>query len=242
MARNEDIEGTKLIAVDGVYSMDGDIAPLDKIVEIAREYNSMVMVDDAHATGVIGENGKGTASHYKLEGEVDIIVGTLSKSIGQLGGFVASSREIVNYIRYFGRSYFFSTSLPPVVVASVLAAIEVMETEPELFEQLWRNINYFKDNILSLGFEIIEESQSAIIPIIIGEETLLKSMSARIHDEGIYVNPVPYPAVPRDKTRFRVSIMATHTKEDLDKTLEVFEKVGVEFGLIGTKKFSISRY
>lgn len=241
MNRNKDIEGTKLIAVDGVYSMDGDIAPLPEIVKIAREHNAMVMVDDAHATGVIGKMGKGTASHYDLDGQVDIIVGTLSKAIGQLGGFVASSREIVNYMRYFARSYFFSTSLPPVVVASVLASLEVMEKEPHLHTQLWNNITYFKDILVSLGFDIVENTQSAIIPVIVGDETLLKKMSARLHEEGIYVNPVPYPAVPRDKTRFRISIMATHTREDLDTTLEVFEKVGREFGIIGTKKSIINQ-
>ncbi len=241
MNRNKDIEGTKLIAVDGIYSMDGDIAPLPEIVKIAREHNAMVMVDDAHATGVIGKMGKGTASHYDLDGQVDIIVGTLSKAIGQLGGFVASSREIVNYMRYFARSYFFSTSLPPVVVASVLASLEVMKKEPHLHTQLWNNITYFKDILVSLGFDIVENTQSAIIPLIVGEEILLKKMSARLHEEGIYVNPVPYPAVPRDKTRFRISIMATHTREDLDTTLEVFEKVGREFGIIGTKKSIINQ-
>ncbi len=241
MERNREIEGTKLIAVDGVYSMDGDIAPLPEIVKIAKEHKAMVMVDDAHATGVIGKMGKGTTSHFDLEGEVDIIVGTLSKAVGQLGGFVASSREIVNYMRYFARSYFFSTSLPPVVVASVLAAIEVMETEPHLHKQLWDNIDYFKGILVSLGFEIVENTQSAIIPVIVGEERLLKKMSARLHEEGIYVNPVPYPAVPRTKTRFRISIMATHTREDLDTTLEVFEKVGREFGIIGQKRTIINQ-
>jgi len=241
MNRNKHIEGMKLIAVDGVYSMDGDIAPLPEIVEIAKEHNAMVMVDDAHATGVIGEMGKGTTNHFDLDGQVDIIVGTLSKAIGQLGGFVASSREIVNYLRYFARSYFFSTSLPPVMVASALASIEIMETEPNLIKQLWKNIEYFKENLLAMGFETVEGAHSAIIPVIVGEESLLKNMSVRLHEEGIYVNPIPYPAVPRDKTRFRVSVMATHTKEDLDTTLEVFEMLGKEFGIIGTKKSIINQ-
>ncbi len=232
-SKNE-VEG-KLIAVDGVYSMDGDIAPLPEIVSIAKEYGAKVLVDDAHATGVIGERGKGTASHFNMEGQVDIVVGTLSKALGQLGGFVASSKEVVNYLRYLARSYFFATSLPPVVVASVLAALEVMETEPELYQKLWNNIKYFKENLRYLGFKIVENSESAIIPIIIGEESLLKKMSKRLHEEGLYISSVPYPAVPRDKTRFRASIMATHTKEDLDTALETLDKVGREFGVIGHK-------
>lgn len=240
LERNRNIEDTLLIAVDGVYSMDGDIAPLPEIMEAAQEYGAKVLVDDAHATGVIGKQGKGTASHFGLEGEVDIVIGTMSKAIGQLGGFVASSREIVNYLRYYARSYFFSTSLPPVVVASVLAALEVIESEPELIDRLWENIRYFRENLLSLGFELVENTESAIIPIIVGEETLLKKMSVRLNEEGLYVNPVPYPAVPRDKTRFRTSVMATHTREDLDKALEILERVGLEFGVAGKKNHYIN--
>ena len=231
LERNKDSFDGKLIAVDGVYSMDGDAAPLPEIVDIAQEYGARVMVDDAHATGVIGERGRGTASHFKMVGKIDIVMGTLSKALGQLGGFVASSKEVVNYLRCFARSYFFSSSLPPVVVASVLAAIEVMESEPELHQNLWKNIKYFKENLQYLGFNI-RNSESAIIPIIIGDELLLRKMSKRIHEEGIYINPIPYPAVPRNQTRFRASIMATHTREDLDTTLEVLEKVGREFGVI----------
>jgi len=235
LKRQNNNPGAKLIAVDGVYSMDGDIAPLPEIVNTAREYGARVMVDDAHATGVIGERGRGTASHFKIEGKVDIVVGTLSKAIGQLGGFVASSKEVISFLRLFARSYFFSTSLPPVVVASALAAIEVMENEPELHQKLGENIKYFKENLKYLGFHV-GNSESAIIPIIIGEELLLRKMSKRIHEEGIYINPVPYPAVPRNQTRFRASIMATHTKEDLDKTLEVLERVGIEFGVLRKPK------
>ncbi len=236
LERNKSVDDTILIAVDGVYSMDGDIAPLPDIMEIAKSYGAKVLVDDAHATGVIGERGKGTASHFGLEGKVDIVVGTLSKAIGQLGGFVASRKEIVNYLRYYARSYFFSTSLPPVVVASVLAALDIMENEPQIQQKLWENIIYFRENLKYLGFELVENTESAIVPIIIGDETLLKKMSRRLHEEGLYINPVPYPAVPRDRTRFRASVMATHTKEDLNFALETLEKVGLEFGVIGKKK------
>ncbi len=236
LKRNKDGHENKYIAVDGVYSMDGDVAPLPEIIDIANRYNAKTIVDDAHSTGVIGDMGKGTASHHNVEGKVDVVVGTLSKAIGQIGGFVASSKEIVNYLRYYARSYFFSTSLPPVVVASVLAALDVLENDPELHLKLKENINYFKSNLLDLGFETVPNTESAIIPIIVGEENILKKMSKRMNEEGVYVNPVPYPAVPRDKTRFRTSVMATHTREDLDFALEKFEKVGNEFGIINSKK------
>jgi glycine C-acetyltransferase len=222
----------KLVVVDGVYSMDGDIAPLDQITEVAHRYGAKVMVDEAHATGVIGERGKGTPNHFKIEGKVDIVMGTLSKALSALGGFVASSSEVVNYLRYYARSGFFSISLPPGVAAAALAAIDVMESEPELHDSLWRNIKYMKENLQSLGFNV-GNTESAIIPIIIGDGLTLRKMSKRIYEEGIYLSAVPYPAVPKGEERFRLSIMATHTKQDLDKTLEVLEKVGKEFNVLG---------
>jgi glycine C-acetyltransferase len=221
----------KLIVVDGVYSMDGDIAPLPQIVEVAHRYGAKVMIDEAHATGVIGEKGRGTPSHFKIEGKVDIVAGTLSKALGGFGGFIASSKEVVNYLRYYTRSFFFSSNLPPAAAASVLAAIEVMESEPQLHQNLWKNIKYMKKNLKLLGFNI-GNSESAIIPIIIGDDLTLRKMSKRIHEEGVYLNAIPYPAVPKGESRFRLSIMATHTQEDLDKTLEVLEKVGREFGIL----------
>lgn len=231
LERNRDKFEGKIILVDGVYSMDGDIVPLPEVVSIAKEYGARILVDDAHATGVIGEMGRGTTNYFKLEGKVDLVVGTLSKAIGQLGGFVASSKEVVSFLRLFARSYFFSTSLPPVVVAAAIAAVDVMEDERAIHQNLWKNIKYFKENLKYLGFNI-GNSESAIIPIIVGEELLLRKAGKRIHEEGIYINPVPYPAVPRNQTRFRASVMATHTREDLDKTLEVMEKVGREFDII----------
>lgn len=221
------------IMIEGIYSMDGDIVPLPDIVKLAKKFKAKIMIDDAHATGVIGDLGKGTTNHFNLEGEIDIVMGTMSKAIGQLGGFIASSKEVVNYLRHYARSYFFATSLPPIVIASSLASIEVMLSEPELIEKLWDNIRYFKKKVVTLGFNVIENSDSAIVPIIIGDESILKPMSRRIHEEGIYLNPVPYPAVPKEQTRFRATIMATHTKEDLDETLKVLDKVGKEFGIIG---------
>jgi glycine C-acetyltransferase len=221
----------KLIIVDGVYSMDGDIAPLPEIVGIAQQYGAKVMIDEAHATGVIGERGRGTPSHFGMEGRIDIVAGTLSKSLGGLGGFIASSRKVVNYLRYYTRSFFFSSSLPPATIASVLAATQVMESEPELHQNLLRNIKYMKENLKYLGFNI-GNSESSIIPILIGDNLTLRKMNKRIYEEGIYLNAIPYPAVPKGQERFRLSVMATHTHDDMDRTLEVLEEVGREFGVL----------
>jgi glycine C-acetyltransferase len=224
----------KLVIVDGVYSTEGDIAPLPDIVEVAREYNAKVMVDDAHATGVIGEKGKGTVGHFNMKGQVDIVIGTLSKALGGVGGFTASSKEVINYLRHYARSAFFSASLPPVIVASVLAAIEVMENEPERHQTLWKNINYMKENLKAIGFNILD-SQSALIPVIIGDDLLAKKMSKRIFEEGVYLSVFPYPSVPKGQERLRISIMATHTNEDLDRSLEIFAKVGKEYDILNRK-------
>lgn len=233
LKRNTDNFKGKIVIVDGVYSMDGDIAPLRQITETAHRYGAKVMVDEAHATGVIGDRGKGTPSHFKMKpGEVDIVMGTLSKSLGGIGGFIASTKEVVNYLRYYTRSFFFSTNFPPSVAASVLAGIEVMQSDKSLHENLWRNVKYMKENLKSLGFQT-GQTESAIIPVLIGDELTQKKMSRRFHEEGIYVNAIPHPAVPKGQERFRFSVMATHTCEDLDRSLEVTEKLGREFGIIG---------
>jgi len=221
----------KLIIVDGVYSTGGDIAPIPDIVEVAREYNAKVMVDDAHATGVVGHMGKGTINHFGMDGKVDIIMGTLSKALAGVGGFVTSTNEVINYLRHYARSAFFSASIPPSVAASVLTAIELMETEPERHENLWKNINYIKDNLKALGFRLAD-TQSALISIIVGDDLLAKKMSKRIFEEGVYISVFPYPAVPRGQERLRLSIIATHTQKDLDRALEIFEKVGKEFHIL----------
>ncbi len=222
----------KIVVVDGVYSMDGDISPLRQITDIAHSYGAKVMVDDAHATGVIGERGRGTPSYFKMKpGEVDIVMGTLSKSLGGIGGFIASTKEVVNYLRYYTRSFFFSSNFPPSVAASVIAAIEIMEQDESLHKNLWTNIKYMKENLKSLGFST-GYTESAIIPVMIGDELTQKKMNRRMHEEGIYVSAIPHPAVPKGQERFRFSIMATHTREDLDRTLEVTEKLGREFGII----------
>ncbi len=222
----------KLIIVEGVNGLDGDVAPLPEIVEIANEFGAKVMIDDAHATGVIGEFGRGTAFNFNHLVKVDVIMDSLSKALGSLGGYIASSREVIRYLRWFARTSFFSVSSPPGVLASALSAIQVMQEEPELNKKLWENIRYFKDNITHLGLNNVEKSQSAIFSTIIGRDLLLRQMNMRIFEEGVYVEAIPYPAVPRGGERLRLRIMATHTKDDLDKTLAVLEKVAKEFGVL----------
>lgn len=222
---------TKLIVVDGVYSMDGDIAHLDQIVELARSYGAYVMVDEAHATGVIGPNGRGTPEHFNIEGKVDIVAGTFSKGFGGVGGFIAAKKELVEYLHYYSRHYMFSTAPTPQVTGSLLAAIDVIQDEPELRKRLWDNITYFKKSLLDLGFNI-GKSETAIFPIIVGDDHKVKEMCRRCHELGLYVNPVLYPAVPKRLARVRISLMSGHTKEHLDTALEILEKIGKEYDVI----------
>jgi len=221
----------KLIIVDGVFSMDGDITNLPGIKSLADRYNARLMIDEAHATGVIGENGRGTPEHFKMEGKIDLVAGTLSKALGGVGGFVASSKEVVNYLRFYARSHMFSTALPPATAAALCAAIDVIQEEPALRKKLWSNINYMITNLKQLGFNL-GNAETAIIPIIVGDDLLLKKMSKEVHQAGIFVNSVYYPAVPKKLSRLRLSLMATHTQEDLDDTLAVMERVGRKYGLI----------
>lgn len=226
---------TKLVAVDGVYSMDGDIAPLDQIVDIAKKHGAYVMVDEAHATGVIGKTGKGTPEHFGLEGQVDIVAGTFSKALGGVGGFIASNPYIVELLTHYSRPFFFSTAMPPAVIGSLLTALEVIEQEPVHKEKLWENIDYFRKNLVDLGFNI-GNAQTAIFPVIIGDDLKVKESCRRLNDLGIYVNPVPFPAVPKGAERIRMSLMSTHTKEHLDRALNTLEDVGREMAIIGSKK------
>lgn len=232
LKRVKDKYRTKLVVVDGVYSMDGDIAPLDKIVEIAKQYGAYVMVDEAHATGVIGKNGKGTPEHCNVEGKVDIVAGTFSKCLGGVGGFIASNKEIVQLLNFYSRTYMFSTSMTPQVTASLIAALDVIENEPELRVSLWENINYFRKNLTDLGFDL-GNSETAIFPIIIGDDTKVKEICRRLHEMNIYVNPVLYPAVPKKLARLRMSLMTNHTKEQLDIVLNAMEDLGKEYGILG---------
>jgi glycine C-acetyltransferase len=231
LSRVKDKYNTKLIVVDGVYSMDGDIAPLDRIVELARAYNAYVMVDEAHATGVIGETGRGTPQHCNVEGKVDIVAGTLSKALGAVGGFIASNRELVELLRFYSRPYIFSTAMTPQAAGSLIAALDIIEEEKEHRERLWNNIRYFRGKLLELGFDL-GNSETAIFPIIIGDDLKVREICKRLHEMDIYVNPVMYPAVPKRLSRVRMSLMSAHTREHLDKALNALERVGKQYAVI----------
>jgi glycine C-acetyltransferase len=211
-----------MVVVDGVYSMDGDIAPLDQIVDLAHAYGAYVMVDDAHASGVIGKNGKGTAEYFNIEGKVDIVAGTYSKALGVVGGFIATNKNLCEYIRHYSVGYMFSTGMPPQLAGSIIAAMEVVQKEPQLREQLWTNIEYFKAGLKALDLDI-GNSQTAIFPVITGSEQKAKELTWFMQERNVYVNPVFYPAVHRTKSRIRMSIMANHTQQQLAEVLTVLE-------------------
>lgn len=227
----------KLIIIDGVYSSEGDIAPLPEIFSLAEKYKAEVIVDDAHGTGVTGRNGRGTLDHFDLKGRARIIIGTLSKTLAGVGGFVTSDKKVINYMRHYARSAFFSASLPPVIVSSVIASLDVLENEPERHRQLVDNINYFKSGLDDMGFNTMN-SQSALIPVHVGEDLLLKKFSKRLFEEGIYLSAFPYPAVPKGRERLRVSILSIHTREDLDQALEIFYKIGTELSFFERRESS----
>lgn len=231
LKRSQNKYNTVLVIVDGVYSMDGDIAPLDKIVELAKKYGALVMVDEAHATGVIGKNGKGTPEYFNLEGQIDIVAGTFSKGIGSVGGFIASSKELVEMIRYYSRPYMFSTAITPQASASIIAALDIIQEDKELRNKLWDNIIYLKEKLLNLGFNL-GNSQTAIFPIIIGDDEKTKAVCRYLHKNGVYVNLVLYPAVPKELSRIRISVMANHTKDHLDRLVNLLEKIGKELEII----------
>ena len=229
------LEGTKdkgkLIIVDGIFSMEGDIADLPSIVKLAKAYGARVMVDDAHGIGVLGKGGRGTAEHFDLEDQVDLIMGTYSKSLAAIGGFVAGSKEVINFIKHVGRSMIFSASLPPSLVASVSAALDIIEEQPQLRTQLWKNTHKMLKGYKALGFDT-GTSETPIIPIIIKDSMKVYEMCRLLFENGVFVNPVVSPAVPPGRELLRTSYMATHTEEQLDKVLSAFEKVGKELGLI----------
>jgi len=220
-----------LVATDGVFSMEGDLARLDEICDLARRYGARVMIDEAHALGVIGPSGRGTAEEFGLEGRVDITVGTLSKVPGGIGGYAVGSKELIEYLRYYGRTYFFSTSIPTPVVAGLIKVFEILAQDPSLHRALWENINYMKQNLAALGFNL-GQSRSAIIPVIVEQDETLKALLRDLFREGIFVNYVAYPAVPRRRSRLRIGMMAQHTREDLDRALEIFARLGRVHGII----------
>jgi 8-amino-7-oxononanoate synthase len=221
----------KLVIVDGVFSMEGDIADLPSIVRLAKAYGARIMVDDAHGIGVLGKGGRGTAEHFGLENEVDLIMGTYSKSLAAIGGFIAGPSDVVNWIKHLGRSMIFSASLPPPLVASVSAALDIIEEQPELRARLWRNTHKMLRGYKTLGYDT-GTSETPIIPILIKDTVKTYQMCKLLFENGVFVNPVISPAVPPGRELLRTSYMATHTEEQLDKVLAAFEKVGRQLGVI----------
>ena len=222
---------SKLIIVDGVFSMEGDIADLPNIVKLARQYGARIMVDDAHGIGVLGKTGRGTAEHFGLEDEVDLIMGTYSKSLASIGGFIAASEEVVHYVKHFARALIFSASPPPASVASVSAALDIIDEEPDRRERLWKNTHKMLSGLKGLGFDT-GNSETPVVPVIVGEDRQALTMARMIHDLGIFANVVVSPAVPNGMALIRTSYMATHTDEQLDTVLHAFEKVGKSLGMI----------
>lgn len=221
----------KLIIVDGVFSMEGDIADLPRIVKLAKKYGARIMVDDAHGIGVLGKAGRGTAEHFGLEEEVDLIMGTYSKALASIGGFVAAPEEVIHYIKHLARPLIFSASPPPASVAAVSAAIDIIEEEPERRERLWYNTNKMLNGFKALGFNT-GITKSPIIPLIVGDDQKAFTMARMLHDKGVFANVAVSPAVPSGKALIRTSYMATHTEEQLDKVLKVFKEVGKTMGII----------
>jgi len=220
-----------LIITDGVFSMDGDIAPVGQIVKSAEEHGAMTYVDDAHGDGVLGEKGRGITSHFKVEGHVHVEMGTFSKAFGVAGGYIAGSRNLINYALNRSRSWLLSASAPPPVAAACMAAIDVVENEPQHLESLWRNTRYFKKALRDLGFDI-GQSQTPITPVIVGESSTARKMSERLFEEGVFALPIVYPMVARDKARIRTMMNAALEQEDLDCALNAFEKVARELSII----------
>jgi glycine C-acetyltransferase len=225
------VAGRKLLISDGVFSMDGDIGPLPGLVEAAEKHGAIMMVDDAHSSGVLGRNGRGTIDHFDLHGRVHVQVGTLSKAIGVLGGYVCGSRDLIEFLYHRARPFLFSTSHPPAVAAACLAAFDVLEQEPERIKALWDNTKYFKAGLQSSGFNT-GISETPITPVIVGEAKTAHELSRELFAEGVLATGIGFPTVAKGKARVRTIVAATHTKDELDRALEVFRKVGKKMGLV----------
>jgi glycine C-acetyltransferase len=222
----------QLLITDGVFSMDGDIAPLPDLVEVAERHGAVMMIDDAHASGVLGQNGKGTVSHFGLDPKrVDIQVGTLSKAIGVLGGFIAGPSHLITWLQNRGRPFLFSTSAPPAVAAACIKALDILEQEPERVARLWDRTRFFKEGLERLGFET-GASETPITPVIAGEETKAQELSSLLWDEGVFTPAVIYPTVAKGRARVRTIVTADHSEEDLKEALDAFERVGHKLELI----------
>jgi len=221
----------KFIITDGVFSMDGDVAPLDRIVQLAERHGAIVMVDDAHATGVLGGTGAGTTQHFGLKNRVHIQMGTLSKALASAGGYVAGSQDLIDYLRNKARSYIFSTALPPSDIAAAQAAIQVVKDEPGLRKALWKNVRYLHLGLSNLGFKLMPV-ESPILPVIIGDAGLSITVAQKLAQNGVFAPAIRPPTVPLCSSRIRVTVMATHTQDDLDEAIDAFGKVGSELGIV----------
>jgi len=228
--------GRKLLITDGVFSMDGDIGPLPALCDLAEKYGAIMMVDDAHSSGVLGRNGRGTVDHFDLHGRVDIQVGTLSKAIGALGGYVCGSRDLIDYLYHRARPFLFSTSHPPSVAATCIAAFDVLQDEPERIERLWENTRFWKKELGLLGFNIggqtTPASETPITPIIIGDGRLTMDFSRALFDEGVLGTGTAFPTVPEGKARIRTIMTASHTRDELDQALDTLKRVGKKMGIL----------
>jgi glycine C-acetyltransferase len=226
-----DKPGHKVLITDGVFSMDGDIAPLPALVDLAEQYGAIMMIDDAHSSGVLGRNGRGTVDHFGLHGRVDIQVGTLSKAIGVLGGYVCGTRDLIDYLYARARPFLFSTSHPPSVAASCIAAFDILENEPERIDRLWANTRYFKAQLNAAGFNT-GESETPITPIMVGEAKKAHEFSRTLFENGMLATGIGYPTVPEGKARIRTIVTATHTREMLDRALEIVTRVAKQMAII----------
>jgi glycine C-acetyltransferase len=236
LASIKDQPGKRLLITDGVFSMDGDIGPLPDLCDLAEKYGAIMMVDDAHSSGVLGRQGRGTIDHFNQHGRVDIQVGTLSKAIGALGGYVCGTRDLIDFLYHRGRPFLFSTSHPPSVAATCIAAFDVLQNEPQWMEQLWENTKFFKKELGLLGFNIggknTPASETPITPIIIGDGKTTMEFSRELFANGVLGTGIAFPTVPEGKARIRTIMTATHTREQLDQALAVLKKVGKSMGII----------
>jgi glycine C-acetyltransferase len=232
LAELDNVPGHKLLITDGVFSMDGDIGALPGLVEAAEKHGAIMMVDDAHSSGVLGRQGRGTIDHFGLHGRVQVQVGTLSKAIGVLGGYVCGSRDLIDFLYHRARPFLFSTSHPPAVAAACLAAFDVLEQEPQRMETLWENTKYFKQGLTSAGFNT-GISETPITPVIVGEAKVAHELSRELFAQGVLATGIGFPTVAKGKARVRTIVTATHTKAELDQALEVFRKVGKKVGILG---------
>jgi glycine C-acetyltransferase len=231
IARELPASQRKLLITDGVFSMDGDLGPLRELCDVAEETGCIMMVDDAHASGVFGKNGRGTIDHFDVHGRVDVQVGTLSKAIGALGGYVAGNRNLIEFLCHRARPFLFSTSHPPAVAAACIAAIDVLLEEPGIIDRLWENTRFFKAGLQNLGFNT-GLSESPITPVIVGDGGAAMKLSDRLFAEGVFAQGIAFPTVAKDKARVRTIVTATHTTEDLQFALDAFARVGTELGLV----------